>query len=130
MPRWLLVADRSTPWRAFAIGAVLVLANPKNLALTVAAAGAIAGTGAGAVAELTAVLLFAVLGTAGLAVPLTLRISMGCPGRRAADALAPVAGAARDPDRLRRAGGDRRAAGAARSRRLTRPVSGHLILVG
>ena len=77
MPRWLLVADRSTPWRAFAIGAVLVLANPKNLALTVAAAGAIAGTGAGAVAELTAVLLFAVLGTAGLAVPLTLRISMG-----------------------------------------------------
>ena len=77
VPRWLLVADRSTPRRAFAIGAVLVLANPKNLALTVAAAGAIARTGAGAVAELTALLLFAALGTAGLAVPLTLRIVMG-----------------------------------------------------
>ena len=43
VPRWLQVADRCTPRRAFAIGAVLVLANPKNLALTVAAAGAVTG---------------------------------------------------------------------------------------
>ena len=43
VPRWLLAADRSTPPRAFATGMVLVLANPKNLTLTVAAAGAVAG---------------------------------------------------------------------------------------
>ena len=77
VPRWLLVADRSTPRRAFAIGAVLVLANPKNLALTVAAAGAVAGAEAGAGGQLAALVLFAALGTAGLAVPLTLRIALG-----------------------------------------------------
>ena len=46
VPRWLQVADRCTPPRAFAMGSVLVLANPKNLALTVAAAGTVAGTSA------------------------------------------------------------------------------------
>ena len=102
VPRWLLVADRSTPRRAYAMGAVLVV-EPEEPALTVAAAEPCrAGTGG----QLAALLLFAVVGTAGLAVPLTLRIVTGS-GPPAADALAAVAGAARDADRLRRARGDR-----------------------
>jgi threonine/homoserine/homoserine lactone efflux protein len=77
VPRWLLVADRSTPRRAYAMGAVLVVANPKNLALTVAAAGTIADADAGAGGQLSALLIFAALGSVGLAVPLALRITLG-----------------------------------------------------
>jgi hypothetical protein len=76
-PRWLAVADRCTPRRAFALGGALVLVNPKNLALTVAAAGAVAGTSGTSRDRLWAVVLFAVLGTAGLAVPLGLRVTLG-----------------------------------------------------
>src|SRR5215218_8625261 len=42
-PGWLVVADRCTPPRAFALGNGLALANPKNLVLTVAVAGSAAG---------------------------------------------------------------------------------------
>jgi hypothetical protein len=76
-PRWLVVADRCTPPRAFALGGGLVLANPKNLALTVAAAGAVAGTSGTSHDRFWALVLFAVLGTAGLAVPLGLRLTLG-----------------------------------------------------
>jgi hypothetical protein len=77
VPRWLLVADRSTPRRAFAIGAVLVLANPKNLTLAVAAAAAIAGAEEGTGARMSALVLFAALGSVGLAIPLALRVVLG-----------------------------------------------------
>jgi hypothetical protein len=76
-PRWLVVADRCTPPRAFALGGGLVLANPKNLALTVAASGAVAGAGGTSPDRFWALALFAALGTAGLAVPLGLRITLG-----------------------------------------------------
>ncbi len=76
-PRWLVVADRCTPPRAFALGGGLVLANPKNLALTVAAAGLVAGAGHASQEQFWALVLFAALGTAGLAVPLGLRIVLG-----------------------------------------------------
>jgi hypothetical protein len=76
-PRWLVLADRCTPPRAFALGGVLVLGNPKNLALTVAAASAVAGAGSASSDRFWALALFAVLGTAGLAIPLALRITLG-----------------------------------------------------
>jgi Sap, sulfolipid-1-addressing protein len=77
VPRWLLVADRCTPQRAFAIGVVLVVANPKNLVLTVAAAGAVAGATEGTTHRAWELVLFASLGSVGLAVPLVLRIGLG-----------------------------------------------------
>jgi threonine/homoserine/homoserine lactone efflux protein len=77
VPGWLQAADRCTPTGAFVMGAVLVLANPKNLALTVAAAGAVAGASTAAGERAWALVLFTVMGTAGLAVPLTLRILLG-----------------------------------------------------
>lgn len=77
IPRWLSVADRFSPQRAYAMGAVLVLANPKNLALTVAAGGAVA-TATGEIGDRVASLVFfAALGTVGLVVPLGLRIALG-----------------------------------------------------
>jgi hypothetical protein len=83
-PRWLVVADRCTPPQAFTLGGVLVLGNPKNLALTVAAAGAVAGADGASHERFWSLALFAVLGTAGLAVPLVLRITLG---QRAAGTL-------------------------------------------
>jgi hypothetical protein len=77
VPRWLLVADRSTPRRAYAMGAVLVVANPKNLTLTVAASGAVAGADASTGGQVSALVLFAALGSVGLAVPLALRVALG-----------------------------------------------------
>jgi hypothetical protein len=63
---------------------VLVLGNPKNLALTVAAAGAVAGASGASAEQFWSLALFALLGTAGLAVPLFLRIALG---QRAAGTL-------------------------------------------
>ena len=83
-PGWLVVADRCTPPRALALGGGLVLANPKNLALTVAAAGSVAGAGSASQEQFWALVLFASLGTVGLAVPLGLRIALG---QRAAGTL-------------------------------------------
>ena len=46
LPKWMQSLDRFTPARSLAIGAALAAINPKNLLLTVAAAAAIAQTGA------------------------------------------------------------------------------------
>jgi hypothetical protein len=59
------------------MGAVLVVAKPKNLTLTVAAAGAVAGAVAGTGGQVSALVLFAALGSVGLAVPLALRVALG-----------------------------------------------------
>ncbi len=56
LPRWLTTLDRMTPGRSFALGFGLAAVNPKNLALTIAAALAISradlSTGRSAVALL------------------------------------------------------------------------------
>jgi threonine/homoserine/homoserine lactone efflux protein len=45
MPGWMATVDSATPRRALALGAALSAANPKNLALTLAAAASIAEAG-------------------------------------------------------------------------------------
>jgi len=77
VPGWLMMADRCTPWGALGMGAVLVVGNPKNLALTVAAAGAVARASPAPAEALRALVLFAAVGSAGVAVPLVLRIALG-----------------------------------------------------
>lgn len=78
-PRWLAALDRLTPARSAGLGLVLAGANPKNLGLALAAAIALAQANASSAATAGAAVLFVVIGTAGVAVPLA--VSAAAPGR-------------------------------------------------
>ncbi len=63
LPKWMATVDRITPLKAFGLGVALSAANPKNLALTLAAAASIAQAGIGAADEAIAVAVFVVIGS-------------------------------------------------------------------
>lgn len=63
MPKWMASVDSITPGRALVLGGALSGANPKNLALTLAAAASIAQAGLSDGDELIAVATFVVLGS-------------------------------------------------------------------
>jgi threonine/homoserine/homoserine lactone efflux protein len=69
MPKWMETIDAFTPAKSVAFGAALSAANPKNLALTIAAAGSIAQAGLGAGQSTVAVAVFVVLGSLTVAGP-------------------------------------------------------------
>lgn len=61
MPTWMSTIDSFTPVKSFAFGALLSGVNPKNLALTAAAAASIAQVGLSAGGATVAVAVFVVL---------------------------------------------------------------------
>ncbi len=63
MPKWMASVDSLTPGRGFVLGAALSGANPKNFALTLAAAATIAQAGVSDAEELIAIAGFVVLGS-------------------------------------------------------------------
>jgi threonine/homoserine/homoserine lactone efflux protein len=63
MPAWLVTVDETRPPRALLLGVLLSAANPKNLALTVAAASSIAASSIDAGEETLAVAIFVVIGS-------------------------------------------------------------------
>jgi len=63
MPGWMATVDSMSAPRALLLGAALSGANPKNLALTAAAAGAIAQAGLSTGDEAIAVAVFVVIGS-------------------------------------------------------------------
>jgi threonine/homoserine/homoserine lactone efflux protein len=67
MPKWMTTIDTATPPRAALLGAALSGANPKNLALTVAAAASIAEAGLDGADTAIAVGVFVALGSATVA---------------------------------------------------------------
>lgn len=69
MPKWMETIDTFTPAKSLAFGAALSAVNPKNLALTIAAAGSIAQAGLGAGQDTIAVAVFVVLGSLTVAGP-------------------------------------------------------------
>lgn len=69
MPKWMGTIDTFTPAKSLAFGAALSAVNPKNLALTIAAAGSIAQAGLGAGQDTIAVAVFVVLGSLTVAGP-------------------------------------------------------------
>jgi threonine/homoserine/homoserine lactone efflux protein len=69
MPKWMETIDGFTPAKSLAFGAALSAANPKNLALTIAAAGSIAQAGLGVGQDTVAVAVFVVLGSLTVAGP-------------------------------------------------------------
>jgi len=63
MPAWMATVESVAPGRAFVLGAALSGANPKNLALTLAASASIAQAGLDAAGETVAVATFIVIGS-------------------------------------------------------------------
>ena len=63
LPKWLSSVESLTPPRALGLGVALSAANPKNLALTLAAAASIAQSDLGPGDEVLAIAVFVVLGS-------------------------------------------------------------------
>ncbi len=87
MPGWMRSVDRLTAGRAAALGAALAAANPKNLALTVAAGAAISQTGASAGAQALALLVYVLIGTLGVGVPVAIFLLGGERSRATLDEI-------------------------------------------
>jgi threonine/homoserine/homoserine lactone efflux protein len=66
-PSWMATIDTAAPSRAAVLGAALSGANPKNLALTLAAAASIAEAGLGRADEAIAVAVFVAVGSSTVA---------------------------------------------------------------
>lgn len=77
MPKWMGAIDRFGPGRAIGTAAVLAGVNPKNLLLAVAAAAAVAQTGIPGGQQVVAYLVFAVIGTLGVGLPVVVYLTMG-----------------------------------------------------
>jgi threonine/homoserine/homoserine lactone efflux protein len=76
-PKWMAAIDSFTAPKALGAGAVLSGANPKNLLLAVAAATAIAKTGIPGGEQAVAYAVFALIGTAGVAIPVVIYFALG-----------------------------------------------------
>jgi threonine/homoserine/homoserine lactone efflux protein len=77
LPKWMQSIDSFTPGRSLGIAAALAGVNPKNLLLTVAAAAAIAQTGASSGEQAVALAVFIVIGTLGPGAPVAIYFAMG-----------------------------------------------------
>lgn len=69
LPKWMQAIDKFTPARSFVFGALLSGVNPKNLALTLAAAASIAQQGLSTGDSAIAVAIFVVIGSLTVAGP-------------------------------------------------------------
>jgi threonine/homoserine/homoserine lactone efflux protein len=87
MPKWMEAIDKFTPGRSFLFGALLSAVNPKNLALTLAAAASIAQAGLSTGDNAIAVAVFVVIGSLTVAGPVLVFLFGG---ERAAQPLASI----------------------------------------
>lgn len=77
MPGWMSAIDGFTPLKSLALGAALSGLNPKNLALTVAAAATIAAGGLSTTEEVTVAVIFIVLASLTVVTPVVAFLVMG-----------------------------------------------------
>ena len=77
MPKWMASIDKTTPLAALGLAAVLSGANPKNLLLAVGGAATIAQTGIPGGQQVIAYLIFALIGTLGVGIPVGIYFAMG-----------------------------------------------------
>ena len=77
MPKWMTTIDKTPPVAAVGLAAVMSGANPKNLLLAVAGAAAIAGTGISGGEQAIAYLIFALIATLGVGIPVGIYFAMG-----------------------------------------------------
>jgi threonine/homoserine/homoserine lactone efflux protein len=77
MPRWMQAIDTFSTGKAFGVGVLLSGVNPKNLALTVAAATAIAQTEVPGGEQAIALAVFVLLGSLTILAPVAIYFAMG-----------------------------------------------------
>jgi hypothetical protein len=77
MPKWMATIDKTTPIAALGLAAALSGANPKNLLLAVGGATTIAQTGISGEEQALAYLVFALIGTLGVGIPVGIYFAMG-----------------------------------------------------
>jgi threonine/homoserine/homoserine lactone efflux protein len=77
MPKWMAGLDRLQPGAALGLGALLAAANPKNGALTIAAAASIAGAGLPGGEQALTLAVFVLIGSVGVLAPLVLYLAAG-----------------------------------------------------
>ena len=82
MPKWMTTIDKTTPVAAVGLAAVMSGANPKNLLLAVAGAAAIAGTGISGGEQAIAYLIFVLIATLGVGIPVGIYFVMGTRSQR------------------------------------------------
>jgi Sap, sulfolipid-1-addressing protein len=82
MPKWMATIDDTKPFAAAGLAVVLSAANPKNLLLAVGGAAAIAQTGIPGSQQALAYLVFALIGTLGVGIPVALYFAMGARSER------------------------------------------------
>ena len=77
MPKWMASIDKTSPPAALGLAAVLSGANPKNLLLAISGGAAIAQTGIPGSQQAIAYLVFALIGTLGVGIPVGIYFAMG-----------------------------------------------------
>jgi len=77
LPGWMKTIDRFGAGKAMGMGALLAAVNPKNGAMTIGAAAAIAQTGIGAGGQAGALAVFVVVATLGVAAPVAIYFALG-----------------------------------------------------
>ncbi|MGN6171155.1 MAG: GAP family protein [Solirubrobacteraceae bacterium] len=80
-PGWMRKLDNVTAARAAGLAGAFNVVKPKNLLLTIGAGVAIAQVGASATGQGSAIRVFVLLGTVGLAIPLAIHVLMPSRGR-------------------------------------------------
>ena len=77
MPTWMSTIDRTTPFAALGLAALLSGLNPKNLLLAVSGGAAIAQTGIAGGQQAIAYLVFGLIGTLGVGIPVVIYFALG-----------------------------------------------------
>jgi hypothetical protein len=77
MPKWMATIDKTTPAAALGLAALLSGANPRNLLLAVGGAATIAQTGIPGGQQAIAYLVFVLIGTLGVGIPVGIYFAMG-----------------------------------------------------
>lgn len=80
MPKWMQAIDTFTTGKSFGVGLLLSGVNPKNLALTIAAATAIAQTGSSGGEAALALAVFILVGSLSIIAPVVIYFAMGPKG--------------------------------------------------
>ena len=87
MPKWMRTIDTFKAGKAIVAGVVLSGLNPKNLALTIAAAAAIAQAGISSGQEAGAMAIFVALGSLTILAPLVIYFALGSRAARILDGI-------------------------------------------
>lgn len=87
MPKWMQAIDTFTTGKSLGAGVLLSAVNPKNLALTIAAAAAIAETGIPSGEQAIALGVFVLLGSLTILAPVVIYFAMGAQAKEILESL-------------------------------------------